>query len=371
MKIGFFSDNFPPRLGGVATYSFQLPYFLKELRPEIKVEVTVFDRQSVVSEPLDAPKLTINRFPKQSLINLGWVIFRAIRKGNFDVVHATTFFPVGFFVALFAKIFRIKSCLTVYGTEVVTSRGSWITKFVKRVTLMMFDYIAAFSLSTKQVMLDKYHLNPGKVSVIYPCISPLSASSIYDARKNFGFLESDFVVLFVGRLVERKGALDLIKAIDQIEDTGVKLLFVGGGDKGLLENYVRENNLGQRVFFAGSVPHEEILNYYQAAQVFSMPSFFEPKEEDIEGLGIVYLEAQISGLPVLGTSSGGIPEAISDGQTGFVVPPRDLAALAQKISLLKEDKNLYQAMSQQAGVFVRENFSWEKNIDQHLNLYQK
>lgn len=367
MKIGYFTDNFPPRIGGVATYSFELPYFLKKFHPETEVEVFVFG-QDVKRENIG--DLKIKQFSKKSVIDLAINIFKIIKGGKYDVVHTTTFFPVGFFVVVFAKLFGIKSYLTVYGTEVVTTRGSLTTKIVQNLTLCLVYKILAFSQSTKKLMLKRHKLAEDKIQVIYPGISDLELSDIYDVRAKFKIAEDDFVVLFVGRLVERKGALDLIKAVEQLKDNKVKLILVGGGDKQELESYVKENNISNQIIFAGAVKREEILNYYKSAQVFSMPSFFDVTKNDVEGLGIVYLEAQINGLPVIGTRSGGIPEAISDGKSGFVVEPRDISALAGKIKLLKDNHNLYQNMSQGAINFVKDEFNWQKNINQHLEIYQ-
>ncbi|MDO8669444.1 MAG: glycosyltransferase family 4 protein [Candidatus Buchananbacteria bacterium] len=367
MKIGYFTDNFPPRIGGVATYSFQLPYFFKKIHSEAEVEVFVFGSGI---RPENAGDLKIDLLPQKSIFSLAVNIFKIIKNGNFDAVHTTTFFPVGFFVALFAKLFKVKSCLTVYGTEVVTTSGSLITKIVQSFTLRLIDKILAFSSSTKNLMLKRHKMAENKVKVIYPGISQLELSRSYDVREKFNIQPDDFVVLFVGRLVERKGALDLIKAIGQLPDNNIKLILVGGGDRQELENYVKENNLSSSIIFAGAVKREEILNYYKSAQVFSMPSFFDAKNDDVEGLGIVYLEAQISGLPVLGTSSGGIPEAIGANKSGFVVEPRDISALSNKIKLLKTDKDLYEKMSQRAVDFVSRNFSWQKNIESHFNIYQ-
>lgn len=368
MKIGYFTDNFPPRIGGVATYSFELPYFLKKFHPDIGVEVFVFG-QDVKRDNIG--DLKIKQFSKKSVFNLAINIFMIIKDGNFDVVHTTTFFPVGFFVVLFAKLFRIKSYLTVYGTEVVTTRGSLITKIVQSLTLKLVHKILAFSESTKKLMLKRHKLVESKIQVIYPGISDLELSHVYNVKEKFNIEAGDFVVLFVGRLVERKGAFDLIKAVEKLKDHHVKLILVGGGDRKELENYVKENNISNQIIFTGAVKREEILNYYKAAQVFSMPSFFDSSKDDVEGLGIVYLEAQINSLPVIGTSSGGIPEAIADGQSGFIIEPRDVAALADKIGLLKSDHDLYKKMSQQAEDFVKGEFNWQKNINQHLTVYQK
>lgn len=369
IKIGYFTDNFPPRIGGVSTYSFELPYFMKKLKPEIEVKVFVFGKEKG-EENIDG--LKVYRFKKTSALNTGKTIFRIIKVGKFNVIHATTLFPVAFFVAVFSKLFRIPSFLTVYGTEGVTSHGSLITKTVKYLTFLLIGQIFPFSQSTSRLMLGKYRMiNKRKTKVIYPCISQLVLEKKYDVREKFNIDQDDFLVLFVGRLVERKGALDLIKAVEETADQRVKLILAGGGEQGELAAYVSEHNLTNQVYFAGSVDREEILNYYQAAQLFSMPSFFDKTRDDVEGLGIVYLEAQINGVPVLGTRSGGIPEAIEDNKSGFVVEPRDIPALTGKIKLLKEDKELYQTMSKRAVEFVKKEFNWQKNISQHLDSYFK
>src|SRR3989339_2088448 len=112
MKIIFFTDNFPPRLGGVATYSWELPYNLQKLHPELSVEVYAFGQQSGLE---DKEGLKVIRLKKASLWANGWRVWQIIRQERPQVVHSTTFFPLGFFVVLAAKMFNIKSALTVYG----------------------------------------------------------------------------------------------------------------------------------------------------------------------------------------------------------------------------------------------------------------
>jgi glycosyltransferase involved in cell wall biosynthesis len=368
MKIGYFTNNFPPRIGGVATYSFELPYFMAQNHPEIEVGVFVFGKEEGTETK---GNLKITRLKKNSPLSMGKEVAKIIAKNKFDVVHTTTFFPTGFFVALFAKIFRVKSHLTVYGTEVVTNRGRLITKIVQYLTLILVSHIFPFSQSTNNLMFKRHkHLNKKKATVACPGISQLEINKKYSVRDKFNIKGDDFVVLFVGRLVERKGAFDLINAVKKTGDEKVKLILVGGGERKKLEKHVSENNLNNQIYFAGSVPREEILNYYFSADVFSMPSFFDTNLEDIEGLGIVYLEAQINGVPVIGTSSGGIPEAIDDNKSGFVVEPRDVLALSEKINILKNDKKLYERMSQAAKDFVKKEFSWQKNNDKHLEIYK-
>ena len=279
MKIAYFTDNFPPRLGGVATYSFEMPRHFKKIMPEMDIEIFVFGQEDK-EESIDG--LKIFRIKKKSLFDEGAKIFNIIRKGKYDIAHGTTFFPIGFFVSCFSRLFGVKPFQTVYGTETVTSQGRLITRIVKFLTLILNQKTFAFSESTKRLTLNRYKINPEKIQVIYPAISKREPSNIYNVRKKFNLASDDFVVLFVGRLVERKGALDLIKAVEQTADGKIKLILVGGGESLTeFQEYVNQRGLAGRIFFTGAVPYEEVENYYRSAQLFSMPSFFNKSSEDI------------------------------------------------------------------------------------------
>ena len=101
-----------------------------------------------------------------------------------------------------------------------------------------------------------------------------------------------------------------------------------------------------------------------------MPSKYLKSEGDIEGLGIVYIEAQYFGLPVIGTNSGGIPEAIDQGKSGFVIDEGDVAGLAEKILYLKNNKNIYNNFSIRAKAFANEKFDWDVLAQKFINYYK-
>jgi phosphatidylinositol alpha-1,6-mannosyltransferase len=189
-------------------------------------------------------------------------------------------------------------------------------------------------------------------------------------REEYELTANDFVVLTVGRLVKRKGVDDLIRAIKEIGDESIKLMVVGEGEeKENLKRLAEELGVNGQVIFTGRV--ESVADFYHSADVFSMPSKFLEAEGDIEGLGIVYLEAQYFGLPVIGTRSGGIPEALDEGSTGYLVAEGDVGALAEKILYLKNNPQEYERMSGLSKKFVQDKFGWETIIKQMMGIYIK
>jgi glycosyltransferase involved in cell wall biosynthesis len=135
------------------------------------------------------------------------------------------------------------------------------------------------------------------------------------------------LVLHVGRLVEKKGTKVLIEAMAGIADA--TLAIIGDGPlRAALERQARE--LGARVRFLGALPSEDVAKWMQRASVLAVPSI-TAADGDAEGLPNVVVEAAASGLPVVGTHHSGIPEAIEDGVTGFLVPENDAGALAARL----------------------------------------
>jgi phosphatidyl-myo-inositol dimannoside synthase len=197
------------------------------------------------------------------------------------------------------------------------------------------------------------------------------------------------VVVCVSRIVARKGQDTLVRAwpsvLDQVPEAA--LLVVGGGKHasavqemsrrlGLATwtpgdgtapgaasgaGAARDTTTGARpsVYFTGPVPQAELPAHYAAGDVFAMPCRTRRAGLDVEGLGIVYLEASAAGLPVVGGDSGGAPDAIRDGETGYVVGGRDVQALSDRLTALLRDPSHAKAMGEKGRAWVERDWNWD------------
>ena len=170
------------------------------------------------------------------------------------------------------------------------------------------------------------------------------------------------VIVCVSRLVPRKGQDMLIRALPTIRRRvpGAALLIVSGGPyRDKLQALARAEGVESDVVFTGSVRWEELPAHYAAGDVFAMPCRTRGAGLDVEGLGIVYLEASATGLPVLAGDSGGAPDAVREGETGFVVGGSDVPAIAGRLADLLSDPDRARAMGAAGRAWVEKEWRWE------------
>jgi phosphatidylinositol alpha-1,6-mannosyltransferase len=180
-------------------------------------------------------------------------------------------------------------------------------------------------------------------------------------RERFG-LGSRPAVVCVSRLVPRKGQDTLIEAWPRVcaSVPGATLLLVGSGPyRDRLERMAGRLGVAGSVIFTGSVPWAELPAYYDAGNVFAMPCRTRRRGLDVEGLGIVYLEASATGLPVIGGDSGNAPDAIRAGETGYVVPGGDPAGVAARLVQLLTDPAGARAMGEKGKAWVDQEWRWD------------
>ncbi|WP_404788159.1 glycosyltransferase [Altericista sp. CCNU0014] len=183
-------------------------------------------------------------------------------------------------------------------------------------------------------------------------------------------IQREPIVLFVGRLVEKKGCEYLIRAMlnVKIEFPEARLLIIGDGPlRVFLEDLAKKLSINCQ-FLGGKTP--EVVRYWmQRAKVFCVPSI-TAKSGDAEGFGLVFTEAQAMGLPVVSTVSGGIPEAVAHEETGFLVAERDVKALSARITKLLEDREVWQRCSQRGQERVRTQFNLSKQTHELEAIYK-
>ncbi len=194
------------------------------------------------------------------------------------------------------------------------------------------------------------------------------------ARAALGLHPDEFIVLQLGRLLPRKGIDNVIRSLAHLPGhVPARVLVVGGDsrepDETLTPEIARlravalEHGVAERVTFVGHRRRDELRLYYAAADVFVATPWYEP-------FGITPLEAMACGTPVIGSDVGGISYSVSDGETGFVVPPRDPAALAAKLTELYDNPALARAMGRAGIRRARAMFTWEQVTQQLIDVYQ-
>ncbi|MDI6720577.1 MAG: glycosyltransferase [Methanomicrobiales archaeon] len=201
-----------------------------------------------------------------------------------------------------------------------------------------------------------------KIGIVPPGVDPERYRPVPKAllKQRYG-LDIQKILLFVGQLnreSQHKGLDYLIRALKLVRrDEDARLIVVGTGNyRDHYEKLAAREGLEGDVIFAGFVTNEEIPQYFSGSDLMVLPSY-----DRAEGFGMVLIEAQACGIPVIGTNVGGIPFAVEDGKTGLIVPPRDAESLAKAILRLFCDTELYRSMAENGPVRVREHFTWEKS----------
>jgi phosphatidylinositol alpha-1,6-mannosyltransferase len=180
-------------------------------------------------------------------------------------------------------------------------------------------------------------------------------------RSRYGLTDRP-VIVCVSRLVPRKGQDTLVRALPLVRRAvpdAALLLVSGGPHRPTLQRMARDLDVADHVVFTGTVPWAELPEHYAAGDVFAMPCRTRNGGLDVEGLGIVYLEASAIGLPVIAGDSGGAPDAVRDGETGYVVGGRDVPALAGRLVELLTDEGLRQKMGAAGRAWVEAEWGWD------------
>ncbi|MEO9139355.1 MAG: glycosyltransferase family 4 protein [Jatrophihabitans sp.] len=180
-------------------------------------------------------------------------------------------------------------------------------------------------------------------------------------RERYGLIERP-VIVCVSRLVPRKGQDVLVDALPIIRRSvpDAALLLVGEGPyRGDLARRAAERGVAADVVFTGGVDYQDLPAHFATGDVFAMPCRTRRAGMDVEGLGIVYLEASASGLPVIAGNSGGAPDAVRDGETGFVVDGRNVEQVADRIVTLLQDDGLREQMGTAGRAWVQRDWRWD------------
>lgn len=186
------------------------------------------------------------------------------------------------------------------------------------------------------------------------------APEVAELRKRYGVTDRP-VAVCVSRLVPRKGQDTLIRSWPKVKKAvpdAALLIGSGGPYRKDLERIARETGVERDVVFTGRLPWTDLPLYFALGDVFAMPCRTRRAGLDVEGLGIVYLEASATGLPVVAGDSGGAPDAVIQGETGYVVPGRDVEQTARRVAELLADPDLSAKLGAAGRSWVERRWQW-------------
>lgn len=278
------------------------------------------------------------------------------RMKYYDVVHAHWLIPQGIIQSFFKKPYIV----TGHGAD-VTSLNVSVIKKLKEKCMKNASGITAVSSHLKSEM-EKLG---GKNIVIQPMGCHTDKFSAKYCKDNYFNQNGKKVILFVGRLAEKKGVQYLIEAMENID---AKLVIVG---KGPLEDALKKQaeKYKEKILFMGPKTHEELKIIYASADLFVAPSV-TAKDGDVEGFGLVILEAMASGLPVVASKSGGIVDLIEDGVNGILAEERNSKDLADKINYLINNREKYEELVTQTRI-TAEKYDYKIIAQKYAQIIEK
>jgi phosphatidyl-myo-inositol dimannoside synthase len=356
-RVLVITNDFPPRVGGVQQYVWNL---VRNLPPE---QVAVLAPNWPGWREHDSEQLfAVHRWPGSFLWPSGELLGRALSAAR-DHRAEVVLFGHGFPAAMLGPPMAGRGypyVVLTHGAEVWLARLPGTSAALSRV-FGGARRVTAVSRHTRDALRP---LVPPSVELIilYPGVDESRFAPDVDGssvRHRHGLSDRE-LVLCASRLVPRKGQDVLIQSMDIVRELvpGAALLLVGEGPhRANLEDLARSSPPGS-VVFAGHVPDEDLPAYYSACDVFAMPCRSRWGGLEVEGFGIVYLEAAAAGKPVVAGRSGGAEEAVVDQETGLLVEGLEPKAVALAVASLLRTKEEATRMGKQGRVRVEREFTW-------------
>jgi glycosyltransferase involved in cell wall biosynthesis len=296
-----------------------------------------------------------------------WAARRVARRGDFDVVHVHWPLPQALLGRSARRAAGIPLVCSFYGVELTFARASripFLLPFLRR-AIRDADAVTAISSYTIGLVQDVYDRS---VELI-----PFGATVPIPERVPAVVPFPPFRLLFVGRLVERKGVRYLLDAVAMARASGADVIadIVGEGPiRPSLEAHARTLGLEGAVRFHGFVPHDALVRHYRDCHALVLPAVLDEKG-DVEGLGVVIIEALAYGRAVIASAAGGITDIVEHDRSGVLVPPGDAGALAKAILALASDPERVRRLGRAGRARVEERFGWESVIASLKTLYTR
>jgi phosphatidylinositol alpha-1,6-mannosyltransferase len=359
------TNDFPPRQGGIQSFIHELALRLPADQLTVYAPKWDGDAEFDARQPFE-----VVRHPTSLMIHSPGVTRRAVeiaRARNAEAVIFGAAAPLGLITPALRRDTGITRAIAItHGHEAGWAALPVARQLLRRIGthVDVVTYLGEYFRARLSGVIP-----PEKLTRLSPAVDPATfrpdpvAGAAIRARHG---LTGRPVVVCVSRLVPRKGQDLLIRAWPlvraQVPDAAL-LLVGGGGYHAALLRLADRTGVADQVILTGPVPFAELPAHYAAGDVFAMPCRTRRGGLDVEGLGIVYLEASATGLPAISGDSGGAPDAILEGETGYVVPGRDAGRLAERITGLLQDTGAARAMGDKGRAWIEREWTWDRAAD--------
>ena len=354
MKILLVTIDYPPKIGGVAEYLSQL---VAHIPTEHEVKILSPNEHRLLW-PWIRPRW---------LPACWWTFWYAWRQRP-DLIIVSHVVPIGMIARWCHRFFGIPYVVIAHGMDVAIARDDHGAVHRRAKEVLRDALCVAVNSQHTSETVKTFGINEGNIFFLPP--SPTMTSNeiaraqalCAETRNKYGIGDNP-LILSVCRFVERKNIMMLAEAfikLPQNESVGAraKLIIVGDGpEKNRLENFVRENHLEKEIILTGAIERDELHRLYAACDIFALT----PKQigSDVEGFGIVYLEANAFGKPVIGSRTGGVIEAVCDNVSGLLVDENDTVGLTQALWRLMSDPAYARTLGSQGQMRVQREFGWK------------
>jgi glycosyltransferase involved in cell wall biosynthesis len=264
-----------------------------------------------------------------------------------------------YFLLRLAKIAGFPVLLHLHGAEYrqFYSRQSGFVQGCIRAMFSRADRVVVLGKVWKDFVTTTLEVNPDNVQVIANAVPA-------PATRPEAKLDNTPVILFLGRLGDRKGTKDLLQALSLLGDIPFRAVIAGDGDVAAFQAQATQLGLGGKVLFPGWVGKDDATRLMQQASVFVLPSYNE-------GLPMAVLEALACGVPVVSTAVGSVPDAVQDNYNGFLITPGDVDALAARLQPLLQDSVLRERLATAARTSWEEHYQVQKCGQRFLDAYSR
>lgn len=398
MKIALFSNEFPPNIYGGA--GVHIDFLSKELAKLGQVEVRCFGNQAeekgtmtVIGINSSLNKMIDEQNPHIKMFhNLSKNVEMSQHTLEADVIHCHTWYT--HLAGIFSReLLQVPLILTTHSLEThrpwkveQLGNGYFLSRWIENHAYNTADGVIAVSEQMKTDVVEAYGINPEKVTVIHNGIDPNFYQPTFDNNLllEYGINPEIPFVLFVGRITRQKGISQLISAAKYFNKNCQIVLCAGAPDTDEIaketEELIEELKSEREgvILISEMLPREKIKVLYSHARVFACPSLYEP-------FGIINLEALSCETPVVGSAVGGIPEIITEGETGYLITLESISRtnfnpknpdvfqknFASKVNLLLENETLAKTMGKAGRKRVLEKFSWESIAKTTYTYYEE